>query len=117
MAARFAGPRGLGVGATLLVTVGDRAVPFNIRGLLGTRGRRAVLDGHFVLMDIAAAQQALDRFGRVDRVEIRLADDSEHGRRGVGHRGARLPAGLYGAAAGAARANRSSGCWPRFTST
>ena len=31
-----------------------------------------MLDGNFVLMDIAAAQWAFDRLGRVDRVEIRL---------------------------------------------
>ena len=31
-----------------------------------------MLDGNFMLMDIAAAQWAFDRLGRVDRVEIRL---------------------------------------------
>ena len=76
VAARFAGPRGLGVGSTLLVTVGDRSLPLKIRGLLKDEGPARVLDGRFVLMDIAAAQQALDRFGRVDRVEIRLADET-----------------------------------------
>lgn len=76
VAGRFAGPRGLGVGSTLLVTVGDRSLPLKIRGLLKDEGPARVLDGRFVLMDIAAAQQALDRFGRVDRIEIRLADEA-----------------------------------------
>ncbi|MEN3337483.1 MAG: putative transport system permease protein [Acidobacteriota bacterium] len=73
VAARFAVPRGLGVGATLPVNVGDRTLQLTIRGLLKDEGPARVLDGRFVLMDIAAAQQALDRYGRVDRVEIRLA--------------------------------------------
>ena len=37
-------------------------------------GPARVLDGNFVLMDIAAAQWAFDRLGRVDRVDVRLAD-------------------------------------------
>src|SRR3954466_6585332 len=76
VAGRFAGPRGLGVGSTLLVTVGDRSLPLKVRGLLKDEGPARVLDGRFVLMDIAAAQQALDRFGQVDRIEIRLANEA-----------------------------------------
>ena len=45
-----------------------------IRGLLKNDGPARVLDGNFVLMDIAAAQLAFDRLGRVDRVEVVLAD-------------------------------------------
>jgi putative ABC transport system permease protein len=73
VAARFAQPRGLIPGSTLSVNVGDRTLDLKIRGLLKDEGPARVLDGRFVLMDIAAAQQALDRFGQVDRVEIRLA--------------------------------------------
>jgi putative ABC transport system permease protein len=72
IAARFAEPRALKLGSTLTVNVGDRTVPLKIRGLLRDEGPARVLDGRFVLMDIAAAQQVLNRFGRVDRVEIRL---------------------------------------------
>lgn len=74
VAAKFARPRGLTLGSTFSVNVGDRTVPLKVRGLLKDEGPARVLDGRFVLMDIAAAQQALDRYGRVDRVEIRLAN-------------------------------------------
>jgi putative ABC transport system permease protein len=74
VAAKFAQPRGLTPGSTLLVNIGDRTVALKIRGLLRDEGPARVLDGRFVLMDIAAAQQTLDRFGRVDRLEVRLAD-------------------------------------------
>jgi putative ABC transport system permease protein len=82
LAAKFASPRGLAVGSTFPVRFGDRTMPLTVRGLLKDEGPARVLDGHFVLMDIAAAQQVLDRFGRVDRLEIRLAggadvDDAE----------------------------------------
>jgi putative ABC transport system permease protein len=74
LTAKFAGPRGLTVGSTMEVNVGDRRVPLTIRGLLKDEGPARVLDGRFAMMDIAAAQHSLQRFGRVDRIEIRLAD-------------------------------------------
>jgi putative ABC transport system permease protein len=72
VAARFAQPRGLTVGSTFDVNVGDRIVRLTIRGLLKDEGPARVLDGRFVMMDIAAAQQALERYGWIDRVEVRL---------------------------------------------
>ncbi len=74
IAAKFAARRGLQVGSILAVDVGDRTVPLRIRALLSDEGPARVLDGRFVLMDIAAAQQLMDRFGRVDRIELRIAD-------------------------------------------
>jgi putative ABC transport system permease protein len=93
VAAKFAQPRGLTLGSTFPVNIGDRTVPLTIRGLLKDDGPARVLDGRFVLMDIAAAQQALNRFGRVDRIEIRLADavDIEAAEAAIA---ARLPPGL-----------------------
>ncbi len=91
--ARFAAPRGLGPGSTLPVTVGDRTVALTIRALLKDEGPARVLDGRFVLMDIAGAQQALNRFGRVDRVEVRLAPGSDPDTAEAAIAG-RLPAGL-----------------------
>jgi putative ABC transport system permease protein len=73
LSAKFAEPRGLTLGSVFAVNVGDRLVQLKVRGLLEDDGPARVLDGRFVLMDIASAQQALNRFGRVDRVEIRLA--------------------------------------------
>ena len=93
LAAKFAAPRGLEVGSRFAVQYGDRTIPLTVRGLLRDEGPARVLDGHFVLMDIAAAQQTLDRFGRVDRVEIRLHDGIavEEAEEAIA---SRLPAGL-----------------------
>lgn len=74
LTAKFAHPRGLAVGSPLEVMVGDRRVPLTVRGLLRDEGPARVLDGHFILMDLAAAQQTLDRYGRLDRIELRLSD-------------------------------------------
>ena len=115
VAARFAQPLGLGVGSTLLVTVGDRRLPLKIRGLLKDDGPARVLDGRFVLMDIAAAQQALERYGRVDRIEIRLANETNIDT-AESEIAARLPPGspCNGRRSAAARLN---GCSPPFIST
>ncbi len=74
LTAKFASKHGIATDSTLLVRVGDRAIPLVVRGLLADEGPARVLDGNFVLMDIAAAQQAFDRFGRVDRLDVRLHD-------------------------------------------
>ena len=41
-------------------------------GCCKDEGPARVLDGNFVLMDIAAAQLAFDRLGRIDRLDVRL---------------------------------------------
>jgi putative ABC transport system permease protein len=51
---------------------GDRVTTFVIRALLKDEGPARVMDGSFVLMDIAAAQLAFDRLGRVDRLDVQL---------------------------------------------
>jgi putative ABC transport system permease protein len=68
----FARRHGLHVNDPLELAIGDERKSFIIRGLLRNEGPARVLDGNFVLMDIAAAQWAFDRLGRIDRVEIRL---------------------------------------------
>src|SRR5215213_10599655 len=68
----FARRHHLHVNDALELGIGDERRSFVIRGLLRNEGPARVLDGNFVLMDIAAAQWAFDRLGRVDRVEIRL---------------------------------------------
>ena len=69
---KFAVRHALAVGDELQLMTGDRVQPFIIRGLLRDEGPARVLDGNFVLMDIAAAQLAFDRLGRVDRIDVRL---------------------------------------------
>ena len=84
---------GLQVGDPVALTLGDANRRFTIRGLLRDEGPARALDGNLVLMDIAAAQWALGRLGRVDRVDVRLSDPGSiaAAERAIG---ARLPGGL-----------------------
>ena len=93
LAEKFAAPHGLAVGSSLDVLAGDRPATLTVRGLLKDEGPARVLDGHFVLMDIAGAQALLDRLGRIDRIEIRLDDPAaiDQAEQAIA---ARLPAGL-----------------------
>jgi len=70
----FASRHELDVGSELELSIGDTRRPFIVRGLLRNEGPARVLDGNFVLMDIAASQLAFDRLGRLDRVELRLPE-------------------------------------------
>lgn len=80
--------------STLHLAMGDQVRPFRVRALLRNQGPARALDGNFVLMDIAAAQWAFDRIGRVDRVDVRLTEPSrlDEAERAIG---ARLPPGLH----------------------
>ena len=64
----------LAVNDPVTLLVGDRIVPLRVAGILGKEGPASVLDGNFALMDIAAAQWALNRLGQVDRIDVLLAD-------------------------------------------
>jgi putative ABC transport system permease protein len=67
---KFGDRHGLRVGAKIELTLGDRLQTFTVRGLLKNEGPARVMDGNLVLMDIAAAQLALNRLGRLDRLEL-----------------------------------------------
>src|SRR5688572_31284516 len=69
---KLAKRRGYQIGGEMRLMIGDRVLPFTVRGYLKDEGPARVLDGNFILMDIAAAQLAFDRLGRVDRVEVLL---------------------------------------------
>ncbi|HYE75939.1 MAG TPA: FtsX-like permease family protein, partial [Blastocatellia bacterium] len=71
---KFAERRSLSVGDKLSLTIGDRTAQFSIRGILENEGPARALDGNFAVMDIAAAQLAFDRLGRLDRLDIKLRD-------------------------------------------
>jgi putative ABC transport system permease protein len=73
----FAARYAVAVGDSVELALGDRLQRFHVQGLLTGDGPARTLGGNFVLMDIAAAQLALDRLGRVDRVDIRLRDASD----------------------------------------
>ena len=74
---KLAKRRGYQIGGEMRLMIGDRVLPFTVRGYLKDEGPARVLDGNFILMDIAAAQLAFDRLGRVDRVEVLLADAAD----------------------------------------
>jgi len=81
------------MGSTLTLMIGDRVIDFVVRGILKNEGPARVLDGNFILMDIAAAQLAFDRLGRVDRLDILLPDHADvHA--SLDAIAARLPSGL-----------------------
>ncbi len=69
---KLARRHGLDVGASIELVFDDRVEPFVVRGLLADEGPARVLDGSFALMDIAAAQLAFERLGRLERLDVRL---------------------------------------------
>jgi putative ABC transport system permease protein len=90
---KLAQRRGYPIGGELRLMIGDRILPFVVRGYLRDDGPARVLDGNFILMDIAAAQLAFDRLGRVDRLDVLLAGSGDFDR-ALAEISARLPPGL-----------------------
>lgn len=76
---KLARRRGYGLGSEIRLMAGDRVNTFVVRGLLADTGPARVMDGSFVLMDIAAAQLAFDRLGRIDRIDVQLAGRGDAG--------------------------------------
>lgn len=85
---RIADPQGLfiarGVADALDVGVGDfveleavRRVRFRVRGVLKPEGMAKSMDGRLLIMDIGAAQEVFERFGRLDRIDLILEDGGE----------------------------------------
>jgi len=90
---KLAKRHGVGLGGAVSLMAGDRIEMFVVRGLLEDSGPARVMDGNFVLMDIAAAQTAFDRIGRVDRLDV-LLDPGRDVAADLAAIAARLPAGL-----------------------
>ena len=94
---KLARRRNYRIGGEMRLMIGDRVLPFIVRGYLKDEGPARVLDGNFILMDIAAAQLAFDRLGRVDRVEVLLDHPGPDGAgvdAALDSVAARLPPGL-----------------------
>jgi len=70
---KLARRRGYQLGSEVRLLAGDRVNTYIVRALLEDRGPARVMDGSFVLMDIAAAQLAFARLGRVDRIDVQIA--------------------------------------------
>jgi putative ABC transport system permease protein len=88
--------RGFALGSEVQLIAGDRVNTYIVRGLLEDEGPAKVMDGSFVLMDIAAAQLAFARLGRLDRIDVQLAGapDSAAIDAAVAQIQSRLPPGL-----------------------
>jgi putative ABC transport system permease protein len=69
---KLARRRGLALGDEIRLLAGDRVSTYAIRALLEDKGPARVMDGSFVLMDIAAAQLAFARLGRIDRIDVQI---------------------------------------------
>lgn len=74
---KLASRRRYPLGSEMRLMIGDRVLPFTVRGILKNEGPARVLDGNFILMDIAAAQFAFDRLGRVDRIDVLLPEGAD----------------------------------------
>ena len=90
---KLARRRGFEVGGTIRLMIGDRVRDYIVGGVLKDEGPARVLDGNFMLMDIAAAQLAFDRIGRIDRLEILLPEAADLDG-SIAAIAARLPPGL-----------------------
>ena len=66
----------VGVGDTVRFLVSNRLQDFVVGAVLMDAGIARAFDGKIVFMDIAAAQWALNRVGRIDRIEVLLDDPS-----------------------------------------
>ncbi len=68
--------RGYSLGSEIRLLAGDRVNTYIVRALLEDKGPARVMDGSFVLMDIAAAQLAFARLGRIDRIDVQVAHEA-----------------------------------------
>ncbi|MEE9528311.1 MAG: FtsX-like permease family protein [Syntrophobacteria bacterium] len=73
---KFAQRHGLKVDDQLEVLSGSRRLTFTLRALLKLRGPARALEGNVALVDIATAQEAFDRIGRLDRIDLLLEEDA-----------------------------------------
>ena len=113
---KLAKRRGFTIGGEMQMMFGDRVATYIVRGLLKDEGPARVLDGNFVLMDIAAAQLAFDRLGRIDRLDVLLPDGADLARlaRRPSPRACRRGSPPSGRRAAASRWRP---CWRRSTPT
>src|SRR4030042_1775013 len=72
---KLASRHGLKKGDVLPLIFGSKKVPLTITHLLKMEGPAKSLEGNFGLMDIASAQEALEKVGLIDRIDL-IVDNS-----------------------------------------
>jgi len=68
-------------GEKITLIVGSKRATFNITNLLKMEGPANSLEGNFGLLDIAAAQEALEKVGLIDRIDLMV--DKSHPIEGI----------------------------------
>jgi putative ABC transport system permease protein len=66
----FADKFALSLGSPLNLVIGSKAVAFTVRGIMEEEGPAKALGGNFAILDIAHAQEAFDKFGLLDRIDL-----------------------------------------------
>jgi putative ABC transport system permease protein len=72
---KLARRHGLKKGDKITLIVGSKRVTFTITNLLKMEGPANSLEGNFGLIDIASAQEALEKIGLIDRIDL-MVDES-----------------------------------------
>jgi putative ABC transport system permease protein len=68
----FARRHGLGLGSSVTLLTPRGRNEYVIRGLLAAKGPARALGGNFIVMDLSAAQLALQKDGKLDRIDLNL---------------------------------------------
>ncbi len=69
----WVGPRiGVPAGSKIRLTLNDRSREYTVRGVLKLQGLARYTEDDLIVMDIAAAQEALGKIGRLDRIAVTL---------------------------------------------
>lgn len=63
---------GLRVGSSLPLLAGARAVRLTVRAVLQSDRLEQAMGGNLVLVDIATAQEMFDRYGKLDRIDLKV---------------------------------------------
>jgi len=61
---------GVGEGGKITVNVQSGPMEFTVRGLFRSTGAGDIFDGNVAVMDLASAQDAFGRRGRIDRIDV-----------------------------------------------
>ncbi len=62
-------------GDSLRLIANGKRVALNVIDIIEAEGTASALDGSFVLLDIAAAQEVFDRIGKLDRIDLLVPEE------------------------------------------